>query len=175
VGPDTPMLEQVKKLALQLHDGEAGLVRSPQGWHIVKRVPPPPPDPLESVDVLARPNVAQKVTIKQILLNWNGNLNWKDSTRRYVDNPRAHARDRATLEKLVKDTVAKIKAGAKIEDLMKALSEDSSTAGTGETYELEPSDRWFPPGCKAIALRLNVHEVGVAKSNWGIHIMLRTE
>src|SRR5678816_1179787 len=100
VGP----LENFKKLTLRLKDGEVGVVKSPLGFHIVKRVkepPPPPPDPLESADILKREPTTKKAKVKHILLGWK-EVNTGDDER-------AKKRERKDLEKLVKDTVAKLK------------------------------------------------------------------
>ena len=37
------MVEPFKNLALRLKIDEAGLVKSPFGWHVIKRVVRPPP------------------------------------------------------------------------------------------------------------------------------------
>ncbi|HEY3801622.1 MAG TPA: peptidylprolyl isomerase [Kofleriaceae bacterium] len=158
-------VEPFKKLALRLKEGEVGLVKSPFGWHIIKRVPPPPPDPLESSDILKRAPVTDKAKVKHILLNWADN-NPKD--------PRAQKRSRAELEALVKDTVAKLKSGAKIEDLMKQLSEDPGSAKKGDSYDVTPDAGLVEP-FKNLSLRLNVGEVGVVKTEFGIHIIKRVE
>jgi len=165
VTADAPLVEPFKKLSLRLKEGEVGLVRSPFGWHVIKRIPPPPPDPLESADVLARQPVTQKAKVKHILLGW-AEVNSKD--------PRALKRSRADLDKLVKDTVAKLKAGAKIEDLMKQLSEDPGSAKTGESYDVTPDAQLVEP-FKNLSLRLNVGEVGVVKTEFGFHIIKRVE
>ena len=160
---DAPLVEPFKKMALRLKEGEIGLVKSPFGWHIIKRVLPPPPNPLESADILARQPVTQKAKVKHILLGWsevNGRI------------PRALKRSRADLEKLVKDTVAKLKAGAKIENLMKQLSEDPGSSKTGESYDVTPDAQLVEP-FKNLSLRLNVGEVGVVKTEFGIHIIKR--
>ena len=99
VSPDAPFVEPFKHMSLRLKDGEAGLVKSPFGWHVIKRVPPPPPDPLETVDILKREPVTQKAKVKHILLGWKDLSTGSDE--------RAKKRDRAQLEKLVKDTVGK--------------------------------------------------------------------
>ncbi|HEY1812812.1 MAG TPA: peptidylprolyl isomerase [Kofleriaceae bacterium] len=158
-------VEPFKKLALRLKEGEVGLVKSPFGWHIIKRVPAPPPDPLESADILKRAPVTDKAKVKHILLNWADN-NPKD--------PRAQKRSRAELEALVKDTVAKLKAGAKIEDLMKQLSEDPGSAKKGDSYDVTPDAGLVEP-FKNLSLRLKVGEVGVVKTEFGIHIIKRVE
>ena len=176
VSPDAPMVEPFKDLSLRLKVGEAGLVKSPFGWHVIKRIekavepappPPPAPDALDSVDILKREPVTQKAKVKHILLNWKDNNGGGD-------DPRAKTRDRATLEKLVKETVAKLKKGEKIEPLMKSLSEDPGSAATGEAYPVTPDAGLVEP-FKNLSLRLKVGEVGVVKTQFGIHIIQRTE
>jgi len=166
VTADSQMVEPFKNLSLRLKEGEAGLVKSPFGWHIIKRVPPPPPDSLESADILKREPTTQKAKVKHILLGWK-DLNGGGDER-------AKKRDRATLETLVKGTVAKLKGGAKIEPLMKELSEDPGSAKSGEGYDVTPDAGLVEP-FKNLSLRLKVGEVGVVKTDFGIHIIQRVE
>jgi parvulin-like peptidyl-prolyl isomerase len=114
---------------------------------------------------LKREPVTQKAKVKHILLNWKDNN---------PEDPRAKARDRAALEKLVKETVAKLKKGEKIEPLMKSLSEDPGSAASGEGYDVTPDAGLVEP-FKKLSLRLKVGEVGVVKTQFGIHIIQRTE
>jgi parvulin-like peptidyl-prolyl isomerase len=165
VTQDAQLVEPFKKLSLRLKDGEVGLVKSPFGWHIIKRVPPTPPDPLESADILKRDPVTQKAKVKHILLGWS-EVNSKD--------PRALKRTRPELEALVKDTVAKLNSGAKIEDLMKSVSEDPGSSKTGEGYDVTPDAGLVTP-FKNLSLRLKVGEVGVVRTEFGIHIIKRVE
>jgi len=165
VAKDTPMVEPFKNLSMRLKIGEVGLVKSPFGWHIIKRVPPPPPDPLESADILKRAPETQKAKVKHILLGW---------TEVHAEDERGKKRTRADLEKLVKDTVAKLKGGAKIEPLMKELSEDPGSATAGTSYDVAPDAALVPP-FKNLSLRLKVGEVGVVKTDYGIHIIQRVE
>ena len=165
VTPDAPMVEPFKTLSLRLQMGEAGLVKSPFGWHVIKRVPPPAPDVLESADILKREPVTKSSKVKHVLLGW-AETNSGDE--------RAKKRDRAALEKLVKDTVAKIQKGAKIEALMAELSEDPGSAKSGEGYDVTPDAGLVPP-FKNLGLRLNPGEVGVVKSEFGIHIIQRVD
>jgi len=168
VSPTTQMVDPFKNMALRLKLGEFGLVKSPYGWHIMKRVPPPPPpapDSLESVDILKREPTTQKAKVKHILLGWSAV---------HADDERGKKRDRATLEKLVKDTVAKLKKGDKIEPLMTELSEDPGSAKAGTSYDVTPDAGLVPP-FKNLSLRLKVGEVGVVKTDFGIHIIQRTE
>lgn len=159
--------ENLKKMALRLEVGEAAMVKSPLGWHVIKRMPPPPPDALDSADILKREPVTQKAKVKHILLGWKDNNGGGD-------DPRGKARDRATLEKLVKGTMAKLKGGAKIEPLMAELSEDPGSAKSGEGYDVTPDAGLVEP-FKNLSLRLNKGEVGAVKTDFGIHIIQRVE
>jgi len=165
VAADTPMVEPFKNLSRRLKLNEAGLVKSPFGWHIIKRVPPPPPDPLESADILKRAPETTSAKVKHILLGW---------TEVHAEDERGKKRDRQALEKLVKETVAKLKKGDKIEPLMAELSEDPGSAKSGITYDVSPDAGLVPP-FKNLSLRLKKGEVGVVKTDFGIHIIQRTE
>jgi parvulin-like peptidyl-prolyl isomerase len=159
------MFDNFKKLILGLKVDEIGLVRSPLGWHVIKRVPPPPPDSLDSVAILKREPATASAKVKHILLGWTG---------AHATDPRGVKRDRATLEKLVKDTVAKLAKGGKIEPLMAELSEDPGSAKDGSTIDVTPT-AGLVPSFKNLSLRLKVGEVGVVKSDYGIHIIQRVE
>lgn len=163
-----PMFEPFKKLALRLKLDEVGLVKSPLGWHVIKRVappPPPPPDPLDSAAILKREPQTASAKVKHILLGWTG---------AHTSDERGTKRDRKTLDKLVKDTVAKLAKGGKIEPLMAELSEDPGSAKTGMSYDVTPDAGMVPP-FKNLSLRLKVGEVGVVKSEFGIHIIQRVQ
>jgi parvulin-like peptidyl-prolyl isomerase len=162
VTADAPFVANFKKLALRLHEGEVGLVKTGFGWHIMKRLPP---DALESSDILKRDIQAPKVKVKHVLLGW---------TDAHAEDPRGTKRTRAELEKLVKDTKAKLDGGAKIEDVMKELSEDPGSAKSGDGYDVA-ADSQFVPSFKNLSLRLKLNEVGVVKSAYGIHIIKRVQ
>jgi parvulin-like peptidyl-prolyl isomerase len=168
VAPDTQVpdpFKPFKNMALRLKLNEAGLVKSPLGWHVIKRVPPPPPDSLDSQDILKRKPETAKAKVKHILLGW---------TEVHANDDRGKKRDRKALEKLVKDTVAKLKKGDKIEPLMAELSEDPGSAKSGISYDVTPDAGLVAP-FKNLSLRLKLNEVGVVKSDFGIHIIQRTE
>jgi parvulin-like peptidyl-prolyl isomerase len=165
VTKDAQLVEPFKDMSLRLKLNESGLVKSPFGWHIIKRVAAPPPDALESADILKREPPADKVKVKHILLGW---------TEAHTDDERGSKRSRADLEKLVKDTVAKLKKGDKIDELMSTLSEDPGSAKTGKAYDVTPQVGMVAP-FKNLSLRLKLNEVGVVKSDFGIHIIQRTE
>ncbi|MGE0871451.1 MAG: peptidylprolyl isomerase [Kofleriaceae bacterium] len=163
--PQEPLLELPRRLKI----GEAGLYKAPFGWMLFKRVAPPPPeppDPLESADILARAPVTDKAKVKHILLGWQA---------ANAGDERGKKRDRKTLEKLVKGTVAKLKKkGSNIDALMKELSEDPGSAQTGRAYDAAP-DSPLMPAFKNLSLRLKVGEVGVVKTPYGMHIIQRIE
>jgi parvulin-like peptidyl-prolyl isomerase len=161
-------------MVLRLKLDEVGLVKSPLGWHVVKRVkapppppppPPPKPDPLDSTEILKRAPQSAAVKVKHVLLGW---------TDAHAEDPRGTKRDRATLEKLVKDTVAKLVKGDKIEPLMAELSEDTANAKAGNAYDVAPGSGMVKP-FEDLSLRLKVGEVGVVKTQFGIHIIKRVE
>ena len=160
-----PMFDNFRKLILGLKLDEVGAVKSPLGWHVIKRVPPPPPDSLDSTAILKREPATASAKVKHILLGWTG---------AHATDPRGIKRDRATLEKLVKDTVAKLAKGGKIEPLMAELSEDPGSAKDGSTIDVTPT-AGLVPSFKNLSLRLKVGEVGVVKSDYGIHIIQRVE
>jgi parvulin-like peptidyl-prolyl isomerase len=168
VGPSTGMVPSFKDLSLRLNLNEAGMVISGFGWHVIKRVPPPPPPPpdsLDSVDILARQPVTQKSKVKHVLLGW-AEVNAGDE--------RGKKRTRAELEALVKKTMGRLAKGEKIEPIMKELSEDPGSAASGEGYDVTPDAGLVQP-FKDLGLRLNVGEVGAVKTQFGIHIIQRTE
>jgi parvulin-like peptidyl-prolyl isomerase len=165
IDADSAMVAPFKAMSLRLEVGEAGLVQSKYGWHVIKRIAPPPPDKLTTVAILERTDVAQATKVKHILLGW---------TDRHASDPRGETRTRAQLEKLVKATVAKLKKGAPIEPLMKELSEDPGSAETGEAYDATPTAGLVKPFLN-MSLRLKVGEVGVVDTEFGIHIIKRVE
>ena len=165
ISADASMPEQMKKLSLRLKENEVGVVKAPYGYQVIKRVPPPPPDSLDSTDILKREAVTKKAKVKHILLGWS---------EVHGSDPRGTKRSRADLEKLVKDTVAKLKKGDKIEPLMAKLSENPGSAKSGQSYDVTPDAGLVEP-FKDLSLRLNVGEVGVVKSQFGIHIIQRVE
>jgi parvulin-like peptidyl-prolyl isomerase len=165
VTANAAMVEPFKNLALRLKVNEAGLVKSPFGWHVMKRVGPPPPDSLESADILKREPVTAKAKVKHILLGWK---------EVHASDPRGKNRDRKTLEEIVKSTLAGLKKGTAIETLMADLSEDPGSATSGEGYDVTPDAGLVAP-FKNLSLRLKVGEVGVVKTDFGIHIIKRVE
>jgi peptidyl-prolyl cis-trans isomerase D len=121
----------------------------------------PSVDPLTSTAILKRAPETAHAMVKHVLLGW---------TEVHADDARGKSRDRATLEKLVEATVARLKNGDPIEPIMAELSEDPGSAGSGMPYEVTPEAGLVQP-FKDLSLRLKVGEVGVVKTEFGIHII----
>ena len=152
-------------LALRLDVGEVGIVRTRFGYHVMLRMPPPPPDPLESMAILARPAGAGPVKVKHVLVSWADHNH---------GDPRGMKRSRAQLEALVAKLTAQLAKGAAIETLMQQYSEDPGSADNGKSYEVDADTR-FVASFKLLSLRLKLGEVGVVKTVYGIHIVKRVE
>lgn len=165
VEPGSNMVPPFLNMAMRLALDEVGIVKTDFGWHIMKRVPPPPPDALESSDILGRKQVTEKAKVKHILVGW---------TELNAGDERAKKRTRAELDALVKKTVAAIKKGGAIEPLMKELSEDPGSAEKGTSYDVTPDAGLVEP-FKKLSLRLEVKEVGVVRTDFGFHIIQRVE
>lgn len=163
VSKDAPYVDKFKKLALRLKVGESGLVKTEFGWHVMKRVPP---DKLISTAILDRKTAVAKVKVKHILLGWDA---------ANIGDPRAQKRTRAELEKLVKETLAKLAKGDKIEPIMKEISEHADSAATGKEFEITATTQGLPGSFRNLSLRLNKDEAGVVKSQFGIHVIQRVE
>ena len=166
-----PMVPPFKNLAMRLKLDEIGVVASPFGYHIMKRVSPPPPDAAESADILARTEVAPKAKVQHVLISF------KEKAEIYAgrggQDPRAAARSQADARKLVADLAKKGAAGDFVK-LMKEFSEDPGSSKSGEAYDIAP-DAPMVPGFLKLGLRLKVGEVGIVLTEFGYHVMKRTE
>ena len=128
----------------------------------------PAGDSIESKDILARTKTAPEVQVKHVLFGW------KDLAAAYRGqmDPRAANRTQAEADKLARDIAAKLKAKpADIDALVKQFSEDPGSQ-SGEPYTVK-ADTAFVPEFKNLALRLEVNEVGIVKTNYGYHVMMR--
>jgi parvulin-like peptidyl-prolyl isomerase len=166
-----PMVPPFKNLAMRLKLDEIGVVASPFGYHIMKRVSPPPPDAAESADILARTETAPKAKVQHVLISF------KEKAEIYAgrggQDPRAAARSQADARKLVADLAQKGAKGDFVK-LMKEFSEDPGSSKSGEAYDIAP-DAPMVPGFLKLGLRLKVDEVGIVLTEFGYHVMKRTE
>ena len=161
--------DPVERLALRLKIDEAALIRSALGWHVVKRVPtppPPPPDKLESVAILKRKPETDAAKVKHILVGWT-DLNAGDE--------RAQTRTRAQLDKLVPEIIDRAKQGEPFESLMIAFSEDApQMVKAGTAYDVTQDAPLALPFVN-LSLRLKVGEIGVVRTDFGLHIIKRIQ
>ncbi|NQW62571.1 MAG: peptidylprolyl isomerase [Deltaproteobacteria bacterium] len=171
VDAQAPMVPPFKDLAMRLKLDEIGVVASPFGYHIMKRVTPPPPDAAESADILARTEAAPAAKVQHVLISF------KEKAEIYAgrggQDPRAAARSQADARKLVADLAQKGAKGDFVK-LMKDFSEDPGSSKTGEAYEISPQAQMVP-GFLKLGLRLKVGEVGIVLTEFGYHVMKRTE
>jgi parvulin-like peptidyl-prolyl isomerase len=163
VSAQAQLVEPFKALGLRLEMGEYGMVKSQFGWHLMKRVPQPPPDPLDSVEILKR-EPADHVKIKHLLVGY---------AKHHSSDPRGQSRSREDLDKLVKDTVAKLSGGASIDPMMESLSEDGASR-TKRAFDITAKTP-APDNLKDLALRLKVGEVGSVMTEFGVYIVQRVE
>jgi hypothetical protein len=70
VKADAPFVPEFKALALHLKDKEVGIVKTRFGYHVMERVAAPPPDPLETAEVLTRPARPGSAEIQRIIIGW---------------------------------------------------------------------------------------------------------
>lgn len=129
------------------------------------------PDPVAqssdviSTDILNREPVANTAQVKHILISWK-ELDGNDE--------RGKKRSKHEAEALVQSLMTQIKAGADFDMLMKQHSEDPGSASSARAYPVSP-DAGLVIEFKQLSLRLNVNEVGVVQSDFGFHIIKRTE
>jgi len=129
--------------------------------------PTPQTSDVISSDILAREPLANSAMVKHILIGWNdGGDGPKDD--------RAKKRSKKDAEELVKSLMTQLKGGADFDAMMKQYSEDPGSAGSGRAYAVAP-DAQLVIEFKQLGLRLKVGEVGVVQSDYGFHIMKRTE
>ena len=122
---------------------------------------------VESTEILDREPRSNHTKVKHILISW------KDLEQGGKD-PRAQARTKEDAETLVRSLMTQIKAGADFDMLLKQHSEDPGSNKNAMTYDVS-TDARLVIEFKNLGLRLNVDEVGVIQSEFGFHIMKRTE
>lgn len=168
VDQKTPFVPEFKQLALRLKMNEVGIVKTQFGYHVIERVAPPPPDPLESAEILARPGGTATVLVQHVLIGW------KDAPMagRGKPDPRAAARTKADADKLAQEILAKVKAGGDMAALMKEFSEDPGSKDSARAYDVGPDTPMVPP-FKNLSLRLEMGEAGLVKSPFGWHVIKR--
>lgn len=123
-----------------------------------------------STEILQRDPRANRTKVKHILIGW------KDLADSYGGgmDPRAAARSKGDAEREVESLMGQLRGGADFDTLMQAHSEDSGLAANPDGYEVRP-DANLVLEFRALGLRLDVGEVGVTETQFGFHVMKRTE
>jgi len=126
---------------------------------------------IESADVLSRQAVAPSAEVKHVLLGWA----WLGSAYRRMGmqlDSRAESRTEQDTEALAQELLGKLRAGAAIEPMMAEHSEDPGSAKDGRSYTVDPASRLAEP-FKELSLRLLPGEAGIARSQFGLHVVKR--
>jgi len=128
----------------------------------------PPVSPVVSAEILAREPVANTATVKHILISWS---DLSENFQGHLD-PRAAKRSKACVEAEVRSLLKQLQAGVDFDTVMKASSEDTSSAASGRAFTVTP-DAQLVIEFRQLSLRLNTGEVGVCQSDYGFHIIKR--
>jgi len=169
VDKDTPFVPEFKNLALRLKPNEVGIVKTAFGYHVMMRVPPPPPDPLESKDILDRPGEPGPVAVQHVLIGWKDT----PAAKQGKGDDRAKTRTKAEADKIAQDVLAQAtKPDADFVKLMKQYSEDPGSKDSGKAYDVSV-DAPMVDRFKKLSLRLKEGEVGMVKTEFGWHIIKR--
>jgi hypothetical protein len=121
-----------------------------------------------SSDILAREPVANTATVKHILISWR---DLADAFGGRLDS-RAAKRSKADAEDEVRSLVKQLQDGADFDAVMKAHSEDVSSAMSGRAFTVTP-DAQLVIEFRQLSLRLKPGEFGVCQSDFGFHIIKR--
>jgi hypothetical protein len=121
---------------------------------------------VESKDILSREPVTQAAQVQHVLVGWAELSQARD--------PRAMERTKEEADRLALKILEKVRGGMNMSALMSEYSEDPGSAQSGEPYAVRP-DSDFVPEFEALALRLNVGEAGICRTQFGYHIMKRVQ
>jgi len=130
----------------------------------------PPVSHVVSKDILAREPVATHAKVKHILISWKDLADNFDGRQ----DPRAAARSKKDAEDAVDAIVGQLRAGGDFDALMRAQSEDTGSAESGNPIAVSP-EAGLVIEFKQLGLRLEVGEIGVCESQFGFHVMKRVE
>jgi hypothetical protein len=137
------------------------------------KTPPGTPASSPSVvseDILAREPVANTAMVKHILISWS---DLAEAFGGRLD-PRAAKRSKADAEAEVRSLLKQLEGGADFDRVMKTSSEDTSSAASGREFTVTP-DAQLVIEFRQLSLRLNPGEVGVCQSDFGFHIIKRSQ
>jgi PPIC-type PPIASE domain len=130
----------------------------------------PASSPVVSTEILAREPVANTANVKHILISWN---DLAEAFGGRLD-PRAAKRSKADAENEVRSLMKQLQSGGDFDTVMKAHSEDTSSAASGRVFTVTP-DAQLVIEFRQISLRLNPGEIGICQSDFGFHIIKRVD
>jgi hypothetical protein len=126
-------------------------------------------DGTQSYEILCREPVSNHVKVKHILIGW------KDlASVDHGPDSKASERTYAEAQALARELLQKLRSGAAIEPLMQQYSDDPGSASSGQAYDASP-DAALVSAFKSLSLRLQIHEAGVVKTGFGLHVIQRVE
>src|SRR6185295_5554672 len=133
-----PMRLQALVLALALAAPACGGKGSPGGPSMNNKIGggqlPPAVSHVVSQDILAREPVATHAKVKHILISWKDLANNFDGRQ----DPRAAERSKHDAEAAVDAIVGQLRAGGDFDALMRAQSEDTGSAESGNPIAVSP-------------------------------------
>ena len=123
---------------------------------------------VQSTDIMKREPVANRARVRHILIGW---ADLASSYNGRID-PRAKARSQSEAEELVKELYTRLEKGEPFEALMSEYSEDQSSASSGLPIDVAP-DAPLVLDFRRLSLRLEVGEIGIVETSFGLHIIKR--
>ncbi len=147
-----------------------GAKGGPMSGKIANNDPTAGVSPVVSADILAREPISNTAQVKHILISW------KDLEEAFGgrQDARAQKRTKQEAEAEVKSLVDQLKAGGDFDVIMKASSEDLGSAVSARPFTVTP-DAQLVIEFRQLSLRLKENELGVCESDYGFHIIKRTQ
>lgn len=142
--------------------------QAPQASFVASAAASPGASSVISSDILAREPIANTAQVKHILISWS---DLAEAFQGHL-HPRAAKRSKADAEVEVRALVKQLQDGADFDALMKAHSEDTSSAMSGRPFTVTP-DSQLVIEFRQMSLRLRPGEFGVIQSDYGFHIIKR--
>ena len=177
--PREHMVPAFGNVGFDLKMGEIGIAdydvqTSPYGYHVIKRVPPPPPETKPAGE-------DDHITVQHILIGFKDAVGFQGNAPQ-----KAQARTEEEAKKLAEDIYSRAKAGEDFDKLVKENSDDSPTGiyqMANKGVQPNAAEGEYPrgqlvPAFGDVAFKLKPGEIGIANydpttSPFGWHIIRR--
>lgn len=126
----------------------------------------------QSEDILARTTATDHAVVRHVLISSSANA--AIYAGRGGQDARGAARSDNEARTLAAEILKKANDGEDFVALMREYSEDPGSARTGREYTATPNASLVEP-FKALSLRLQPNETGVVETDFGYHIIQRTQ